>query len=298
MKHSTALLALTSVAVGWGLSYPLLKIIGAEMAPFSVITCRFFLTIILMLVFFHKKLKKPTLPLLNTSFLGAVQIVAMVLFILYAVKTADASTVGFLISSSVAFVIIINIFITRTLPSLSVTGALIVILCGLYLLSGSGGLDFNLGAAFALLSGLVYAIDIHFTRVFSQRFNAVNFGFWQVVFSTLLAIIAQTITGEGFALPSSGHAIVSLIALSVICTFYCFYMQITAQKYTTAQETGLVFTLEPVSSAVYAWFILDENMSSRSIIGALIVLTGVICCLLLSNRQKDKHLAQAKKLQI
>ena len=291
MKHSTALLALTSVAVGWGLSYPLLKIIGAEMAPFSVITCRFFLTIILMLVFFHKKLKKPTFPLLNTSFLGAVQIVAMVLFILYAVKTADASTVGFLISSSVAFVIIINIFITRTLPSLSVTGALIVILCGLYLLSGSGGLDFNLGAAFALLSGLVYAIDIHFTRVFSQRFNAVNFGFWQVFFSTLLAIIAQTITGEGFALPSSGHAIVSLIALSVICTFYCFYMQITAQKYTTAQETGLVFTLEPVSSAVYAWFILDENMSSRSIIGALIVLTGVIGCLLLSNHKKDKALS-------
>lgn len=201
MKHSTALLALTSVAVGWGLSYPLLKIIGAEMAPFSVITCRFFLTIILMLVFFHKKLKKPTFPLLNTSFLGAVQIVAMVLFILYAVKTADASTVGFLISSSVAFVIIINIFITRTLPSHSVTGALIVILCGLYLLSGSGGLDFNLGAAFALLSGLVYAIDIHFTRVFSQRFDAVNLGFWQVVFFHPLSHHCSNHYGGRFGAP-------------------------------------------------------------------------------------------------
>lgn len=290
MKHLTANLALTSVSVSWGLSYPLLKIIGEEMPPFSVVTCRFLLTSILMFAFFYKKIRKPNLQMITAATIGGILVMLMVLFILCAVKHADASTVGFLISSSVAFVIIINVFIVRQLPSKSVILGLVAVLSGLYLLSGTGGLTFNLGAMFALLAAIVYAIDIHLTKFYCQRIDTVNYGVWKIFATLVIASIAQVIAGEGINFPSTTTSIISMLVLAGLCSFYCFSMQVAAQKYTSAQETGLIFTIEPVASAIYACIILGEVMSARSILGAVIVLGGVIGCMLFSNWQhKEKN---------
>ncbi len=54
-------------------------------------------------------------------------------------------------------------------------------------------------------------------------------------------------------------------------------MQSIAQKYTTPEHTGLLYALEPVFSALFAF--LREVLAIRGYMGALMVL----CSILISN---------------
>ncbi len=56
-------------------------------------------------------------------------------------------------------------------------------------------------------------------------------------------------------------------------------MQSIAQKYTTPEHTGLLYALEPVFSALFAFVFLREVLAIRGYMGALMVL----CSILISN---------------
>ncbi len=53
-------------------------------------------------------------------------------------------------------------------------------------------------------------------------------------------------------------------------------MQTTAQKYTTPTHIGLIFSLEPVFAALFAFAFAGELFSVKGYIGASMVLLGVI----------------------
>jgi drug/metabolite transporter (DMT)-like permease len=53
-------------------------------------------------------------------------------------------------------------------------------------------------------------------------------------------------------------------------------VQTTAQQYTSATHTGLILSLEPVFSAIFAFTILGEILSLRGYAGAVILLSSVL----------------------
>ena len=53
-------------------------------------------------------------------------------------------------------------------------------------------------------------------------------------------------------------------------------MQPIAQKYTTVESTGFLFSLEPVFSAIFAFIFLNENMGEQGYFGAWLILLGVL----------------------
>ena len=61
-----------------------------------------------------------------------------------------------------------------------------------------------------------------------------------------------------------------------MCSAYGFLAQSVAQKYTTAERIGLIFSLEPVFSAVLSFLILHEILDWTDYLGAGLILSGVI----------------------
>nr|WP_240381131.1 EamA family transporter [Bacillus mycoides] len=45
-----------------------------------------------------------------------------------------------------------------------------------------------------------------------------------------------------------------------------------AQKYTTSTHTGLIFSLEPVFSALFAYVFMNELLPLKGYIGAVLIL--------------------------
>ena len=77
------------------------------------------------------------------------------------------------------------------------------------------------------------------------------------------------------ALPHSPKVWAAALFLGIFCSGVCLVLQSVYQKDTTASRAGLIFTLEPVFSAVFAFFLLGERLGLKGYIGAALMLASL-----------------------
>jgi drug/metabolite transporter (DMT)-like permease len=91
------------------------------------------------------------------------------------------------------------------------------------------------------------------------------------VFSIGFAIL------DGLKLPSFTMSnLIVLIYLGLFGTVYTFLMQTAMQRFTTATRTALVFSLEPVFAALFAFILGGEVLTSMGWIGGSLIIAGMI----------------------
>ena len=81
-------------------------------------------------------------------------------------------------------------------------------------------------------------------------------------------VVAEILFGEAYAVyrdVAEGDAVDGV-----------FVVQTVQQQYTTASHVGLIFTLEPVFSAVFAYFLLSERLTVRGYLGAALMLVSLL----------------------
>ena len=66
------------------------------------------------------------------------------------------------------------------------------------------------------------------------------------------------------------------IFLGVFCSGVGFVIQTVQQQYTSASHVGLIFTLEPVFSAIVAYFFAHEVLQLRGYIGAALMMVSLL----------------------
>jgi drug/metabolite transporter (DMT)-like permease len=101
----------------------------------------------------------------------------------------------------------------------------------------------------------------------------------QLLVSALAAIAWVAWTGE-FAVPSS-HALLGAAYLGLAATALAFVLQVFAQRFTSATRTALIFTLEPVFAALFAYLIAGETIGPRGLVGCGLILVGMLVAELL-----------------
>ena len=77
-------------------------------------------------------------------------------------------------------------------------------------------------------------------------------------------------------LPQSSTIWGAAIFLGLFCSGLAFVIQAVAQQYTTASHVGVIFTLEPVFSAIVAYFFANEKLLPRGYIGAALMLLSLL----------------------
>jgi drug/metabolite transporter (DMT)-like permease len=89
--------------------------------------------------------------------------------------------------------------------------------------------------------------------------------------------------------PSSPEVWGSALFLALFCTGFAFMVQTVQQQYTSASHVGLIFTLEPLFSAVVAYFLADEVLSARGYVGAALMMSSLILMEVLPSKKKNKQ---------
>ncbi len=275
MTQRQANLILATVSLAWGASYIFMKLVVDEIPPITIVVLRFGIAFIVMGAIFFKKIIRVDAKTLKYSAIVGALLCGIFIALMYGVKHTTASTAGFLTSTTVILVPILQIFITRKLPSKKIVWGVLTVSTGLALLLI--GDDFNIasGALYCLVAALLYAIHIIVTNRFVREVDALQLGIYQLGFATLFATIG-TFLFETPVLPNSTIHWFAILGLALICSAYGFVMQPIAQKYTTPENAGFLFSLEPIFSAILAFIFLHENMGLQGYFGALLILAGVL----------------------
>lgn len=263
------------VAVAWGSSYLLMKIGLEGMGPFTVIAMRFLIAFGIVGVLSFRKIAHTDLVILKRAAVLGLLLFGLFAFLMHGLQSTTASNGGFLTAMSVVFVPLLNALLKRAMPARSVLVGCAITVCGIALLSLQGPLALHPGDALCLAGAVVYAAFIVLTDRLAPGQDGFLLGLWQLGFAGFYGLVCAFLF-ETPVLPASPAQWGAIIGLALVCSAFGFVMQPVAQPHTTPEHTALLFSLEPIASAVLAFFALGETLSAQGYIGAALVVAGVV----------------------
>ena len=86
----------------------------------------------------------------------------------------------------------------------------------------------------------------------------------------------RTSLRETPSLPGTAKVWAAALFLGIVCSGVCLVLQSVFQQHTTASRASLIFTLEPVFSAIFAFFLLGERIGARGYLGAALMLASLV----------------------
>ena len=260
--------------------------VGLEsMSPLNLLAVRFGLAFVVLAVIFWKKLRTVTgTDLLHGMILGAVFFAVMTCET-FALTMTTASNVSFLVNTAIVIVPLFEAVLHRKAPDHRTLLCAAVTLAGVGFLTLKGGIaGFGLGEALCLLEACLYAGGIILTGKFSRTGDPIVLGMFQIGFLGLFAAIASPLAGTPH-LPQNGTEWGVILALALVCSCFGFTFQPVAQRYTSADRAAQLCAINPVSTAVLSAVFLQERMGVQGIIGAALILLGIV----LHNYHKTKR---------
>ncbi|KQL44282.1 multidrug transporter [Brevibacillus choshinensis] len=267
-------LAMLLVTLFWGSSYLFMQMGLTDLETFNLIGIRFGIAFIIAALFFHKRIIR-----INRKTLLHALILGAILFGVFAtvtegVKTTTASQAGFLVSLTVIFVPLLSILL-KNKPETRVFFGAGLALIGIGLLTLTDHFQISQGDALCIGTALFYATHIIVTGKLAPQSDAIQLGVYQLGFAALFGLIFSIFT-EAPRLPHTPKAWLAVLVLSILCSAIGFVVQTVAQQHTTPTHTGLIFSLEPVFAALFAFMLNGETLTVRGYIGAALVLLSVL----------------------
>ena len=268
-------LGLLSVTLFWGTTFVLSKVTLAEVPLATFLFLRLTLAALAMDLYalrFIKNLDKKTL--WHGAILGVLLYLSY-LFQMWGIKYTTASSAGFITGMSVVLVPVFGYLFFRFKPAASVLMGISLATAGLLLLTGANPLDWNKGDMLVLICAVVVTFHVIFTGKFAPKSNV--YLLTAVQLSTVSVLTLLVLPFTELDLPSiTTRSLLTLIYLALFGTVYTFLMQTSMQRYTTTARTALVFSMEPVFAALFAFLIADEVLGLKACLGGALIVLGMI----------------------
>ncbi len=272
MQKTTAIISLFLVSVVWGATFPVVKNSLDFITPLGFITLRFLLAFVLLALFFLRSMKRDRNLIIPGFVLG------LFLFLGYffqtmGLKYTTASHSGFITGLYVVFTPIFAVLIIREKISLKVIIAVLLSLTGLYLLSNiEGGINF--GDFLTLLCAISYAIQVVLVAKYSRMYDPTSLTVVELAFVFLLS--AGGWAWEGFYYEINGIMLFGVIFTGIFATALAILAQTHAQRVIPSSHAAVIYTTEPVFAGIFSYILLGETMGLRGIVGAALILLGML----------------------
>jgi drug/metabolite transporter (DMT)-like permease len=273
---------LVAVTVVWGADFVLVKNLLAVVPPLPFLFWRFALATGLCALFLPGRTRTPRL-VSDGLYLGALLTLGMGLQILGQERTT-ASNAAFLTGLASVLTPVAAFLLTRKLPTLENGIGITLAGAGFVLMTfPEVGPAINRGDVLVAGCGVVFAFYIVEMAERSGRHDSMWFTTIQVGFTAVAAGIAALCMGGIPAIRSGIEPILAtpgLIAqavfLAVIGTAGTYASQTWAQRHMSATHAAIIYTLEPVVTALLAGWFLAERLGSRGWAGGALVLAGIV----------------------
>lgn len=272
-KTLLADLGLVYAAAIWGSTFIIVKDSLDAINPVVMVGYRFLLAAIVMGAYLWLARK----PLFKDFKAGA--LIGIVLFFLYVPQTVGlgyttASNSAFITGLFVAFVPFFSLLF-RLKPTPAQWVAVVISLAGLWLLTG-GLAQVNPGDLITLSAAAAYAAHIFIAdRYVNARIDPFVFSFQQFFVVGLLSLGLAFLMDLPYSVNST-QAGLAVLFLAIFPSLTAFVIQFKAQLITSPAKVALIFALEPVFGALFAWTIGGEPFVPTRAIGGLLIFAAIM----------------------
>ena len=268
-------LGLLSVTVFWGSTFILSKQV-LEVVPLPVFLFLRLTIAALVLNLYTLKFRKQwnRQVLLHGAILGGLLYLSY-FFQMWGIQFTSASNAGFITGMSVVLVPVFGFLFFKYKPAVNVVFGIVFAVAGLLLLTGANPMQWNDGDLLVIVCALAVAFHVIFTGRFAPRNNVYLLTAMQLGTLAILTMLALSFSDFEWPQLQISHWWV-LVYLGIFGTVYTFLMQTAMQRYTTTARTALIFAMEPVFAALFAYLIAGESLTISGWFGGLLIVLGMI----------------------
>ena len=279
----------------WGFAFVAQREGMETMGPFLFNAARFFIgtAVLLPLVWYLSKKDatsvKPKVSTNKLIFAGTIAglfLFAASSFQQVGIQYTTAGKAGFITGLYIFFVPFIGIFLGQKTDSGTWLGALIAVV-GLYLLSINEDLTIEKGDLYQLVCAVFFAAHVLVIGYVAKRMDPLKLSLIQFlvagILSLFIAIAIEIITWTMIL-----ETAVPLLYAGVMSIGVAYTLQVVAQQHAKSSHAAIILGLEGAFAVLGGWLILDENLSTRGLIGCGLMLTGMLLSQILPRLRLKK----------
>ncbi|MCC6394279.1 MAG: DMT family transporter [Bryobacterales bacterium] len=281
-ERSRSELALVAVTILWGATFVVVKNAIEQASTLVFLAMRFSLASAALLLMFRRRLRWQghlRWISLQGGLLAGLCLMLGYFFQTLGLRYTTPSKSAFVTGLTTVLVPFLSALVYRRAPHLSEGIGVVVATAGLALLTHPGGRfnSFAIGYGDALTLCCAVAFACHIL-VLGRWSPVSSFELLSVTQILVTAFLALAVCGwaEPVKLVWSRQLVSGVVITGLLATAVAFTVQTWAQRYTTPTRAALIFALEPVSAAVTAFFAAGDVLAGRALLGAALILAGVL----------------------
>ncbi|EGF31299.1 Permease of the drug/metabolite transporter (DMT) superfamily [Oxalobacteraceae bacterium IMCC9480] len=285
--------ALLIVTLVWGTTFPAMKDLTAHFSAVWIILVRFAMAGLLLSPFLWRARWRDCLP---GALLGAT------LFLCYMLQLEGLALTT---SNRNAFVTGLNVLVVPLLgllagkaPERRIVIAIALAIAGLFALCWDGG-AWGYGDNLALTGAFFFGVYVKLLEVLTRRASslmvlttvqilvvALCAAIWLVVWELPRHPVDWTVVASAMR-----SDVVNFLYLGLVATAAIISLQTWGQRHSSANEAAVIYAFEPACAAIAAYFWLGEMMTWRGLLGAALLIAGMIVSQWSSPGRRRKPLA-------
>jgi len=277
-----AALALLSMTACWGSTFYLIKDLLDRVPVLDFLAVRFAIASVALFLLAPRALGRLSKEARKHAIvLGVLYALAQILQTAGLAHT-PASVSGFITGMYVVCTPLLAAYLLHTRITIMTWGAVALATGGLGVLTLEG-FSVGYGEAITLVAAVLYALHIVGLGAWSNAREAMGMAIVQLIVITVICF-AATIP-DGIVLPSNTEDWLSVVYMAVFAAALALAGQTWAQAHLPPTRSAIIMSMEPVFAAFFAVLLGGELLSSRMLVGGLLVLTAMLIVELVPRRR-------------
>lgn len=276
----------------WGTTFLASKYTLQAWGPFTAAALRFGIATFCLLAILKVLKKKIDMPETTGQWIGLLVIATTAFGVLYPMQLAglkfipSSLSAAIMLISPLAVLLLSRMILQERLSKLKYVALILGVAGGGILLSSTSNrlsVDFNsdffLGTLLTLAAAVSLAISAIATRKYSKEMTSASITFWTMAIGfvelTLAAFVFEENVLATINTNSNMLSWLSLFFLAFVCSSFCFFIWNHALSKASPQEIASSMHIKTPTAVLIGVFIANEELTSRVIIGTILVMFGV-----------------------
>jgi drug/metabolite transporter (DMT)-like permease len=268
------LLVLVAVTAVWGVTFVQVKDAVALYPLFAFLAVRFAIASLALAPTGARRMRA-----LGRGGIVAGALAGLLIGAGYALQTAglertSVSSTGFITGMYVVLTPLLALALFRVRVGGAAWAGVALATVGLALLAGVHG-GSPLGDLLVLLGAAVYSLQIVLVDRYARRYDVFAFTLVEMLTAFGGLLVVAVSLGQ-LGVPHGWTVWGALLVTGVFASAAAFLAQTWAQKQTTATQTALAFSLEPVWTAFFGYTLAGDRLGATGWAGCAVIMAGIV----------------------
>ncbi|MHB8902990.1 MAG: DMT family transporter [Thermoguttaceae bacterium] len=270
--RSDAILLLTALL--WGSAFVPQRVAAGHLGPFLFNGLRFLLGAIVLLPWL-RPLRLPTTTLFRWAFIAGTLLVGASVCQQAGMKWTTAGNAGFLTGLYVVLVPVVMFVGWRQKIGWQTWAGVGIATLGVYFLGVDDQFRIRLGDALEIIGAVLWALHVVIVGRAVKHVDVLAFSVGQYLVAGALNVLIGLVL-ETDTLPGLAACWWTVVYVGIVSVAIGYTLQAVGQKHAPPADAAIILSMEAVFAALFGYLLLHEVLTSRQLLGCVLVLAAML----------------------